>query len=328
MVRDGFIGESRRRVSVERWLYLAVIGGLLLVIYRLVFPARVYLISVNGKSVAVVRDQRTAQGVLDGLKKQYFPEKPHLVVFEQQVVVQPIASRGERVMRWSEAQEKLARVVKPAVQVYAIYVDDESLVILPTEADAQECLERVKRHYVPREATLLSSQFQETVRVKPVLASPQRAKAMLKTQREGVEILTSPAREPMAYVVQPGDTFTRIAHQFDVTLTDLQFHNPGVDVHRLQVGDRIRVASSHPPLTVITRVEEVRLENGTRPWTVRKLTPALARGTTKVIQEGSPAKQRVRLRITYVNDTEQVRRASYEEIVQEAVPRKILVGTG
>ncbi|MCS6860061.1 MAG: G5 domain-containing protein [Abditibacteriales bacterium] len=328
MALDEIVVYPKRRMSVERVLYISIIGGLLFIVYRLAFPMHVAVVLVNGKSVAVVANERTAQNLLDMLRKQYFLEQPQLVTFRQQVIIHPIEARGTRVMAWDEARRELARALTPAVRVFTIYVNDKPWVALPTEADAQRCLERVQRHYVPRGARLISAQFKETVRVKPVLTTAQRARAALKTLTEAVEVLTRPVQEATSYVVQPGDTFIGIARRFGVTLTDLQFYNPGVDVYRLRVGDHITIAGGNPPLTVITRVEETRIVDATAPWTVRMKTPALPRGTIKVVQEGRPAKQRVRLRITYINGKEQVRRASYEEIVQEAVPRKVLVGTG
>jgi LysM repeat protein len=328
MALDEMIVFPKRRVSVERVLYISIIGALLFIIYRLAFPTRVCVILVNGKSVAVVANERTAQNLLDVLRKQCFLEKPQLVTFRQQIITHPIEARGERVMSWEEARRKLAQALTPVVRVYAIYVDDKPLVVLPTETDARQCLEKVRTRYVPRGGSLISAQFKEKVRVKAVLTTAERAKEALKTQTEAIEVLTRPALEATSYVVQAGDTFVGIAQRFGVTLTDLQYYNPGVDVYRLRVGDRIVIAGGIPPLTVITRVEETRLVEATRPWTVRMKTSSLPRGTTKVLQEGKPAKQRVRLRITYVNDKEQVRRTSYEEIVQEAVPRKVLVGTG
>ncbi len=328
MALDEIIVYPKRRVSVERVLYISVIGALLFIVYRLAFPTHVAVVLVNGKSVAVVANERTAQSLLDVLRKQCFLEKPQLVTFRQQVIVHPIEARGERVMSWDEARRKLAQALTPVVQVYAIYVDDKPVVILSTEADARQCLEKVRTSYVPRDARLISAQFKEKVRVKPVLTTAPRAKEALKTPTEAVAVLTSPASAATSYTVQAGDTFVSIAQRFGVTLTDLQYYNPGVDVYRLRVGDKIIIAGGNPPLTVITRTEETQLVEATRPWTVRMKTPSLPRGTTKVVQEGRPAKQRVRLRITYINDKEQVRRTSYEEIVQEAVPRKVLVGTG
>lgn len=328
MALDEIIVYPKRRMSVERVLYISVIGALLFVIYRLAFPTHVCVMLVNGKSIVVVANERTAQNLLDVLRKQCFPEKPQLVTFRQQVLIHPIEARGERVIPWDEARRKLARVLTPAVRVFAIYVNDKAWVALPTEADARLCLEKVQRHYVPRGARLISAQFKETVHIKPVLTTAARAREVLKTPTEAVEVLTRPAQEAISYIVQPGDTFAGIARRFGVALMDLQFYNPGVDVYRLRVGDRIIIAGGSPPLTVITRVEETQIVDAIPPWTVRMKTPALPRGTVKVVQEGRPAKQRVRLRITYINGKEQVRRTSYEEIVQEAVPRKVLMGTG
>ncbi len=67
------------------------------------------------------------------------------------------------------------------------------------------------------------------------------------------------------HVVQPGDTFYRLAQRYQTTVPDLIMRNPGVNPYNLQVGTRLRICSG---LGDSPRQEELELNNDMREaWT-------------------------------------------------------------
>ena len=58
------------------------------------------------------------------------------------------------------------------------------------------------------------------------------------------------------YTVVAGDTFYGIAYANDMSMSDLEALNPGIDINRLMVGDVLNVKELTPVLSVQT-VEEV-----------------------------------------------------------------------
>lgn len=66
---------------------------------------------------------------------------------------------------------------------------------------------------------------------------------LVKLSGQNLSILR-PVGDPLdTYVVQSGDTLSRIARQYNVSTRNLEEWNPGLDFRRFRVGDRIRVGS-------------------------------------------------------------------------------------
>jgi LysM repeat protein len=58
---------------------------------------------------------------------------------------------------------------------------------------------------------------------------------------------TPPAPTPQVYVVVGGDTFTKIANKFGVTVEQLQEANPDIkDINKIAVGDDIVIPAAVP----------------------------------------------------------------------------------
>lgn len=53
------------------------------------------------------------------------------------------------------------------------------------------------------------------------------------------QVIQIPVRPSRLYVIQPGDTFYRIARRFNIAVEDLAAANPNVDPRRLQIGQTI-----------------------------------------------------------------------------------------
>jgi LysM repeat protein len=71
---------------------------------------------------------------------------------------------------------------------------------------------------------------------------------MVETNSQPVQTITQPpsrvlpiAREPMIIVISKGDTVDKIAKDLGITVSDIAEANPGTNVTRLKVGQRIRI---------------------------------------------------------------------------------------
>lgn len=49
-----------------------------------------------------------------------------------------------------------------------------------------------------------------------------------------------------SYAIKAGDTFAKLARQFNISTADLQKANPGVDASKLKVGQKIKVPGAKP----------------------------------------------------------------------------------
>lgn len=60
--------------------------------------------------------------------------------------------------------------------------------------------------------------------------------------------ITKPPCPGTSYTVQPGDTLFKIARNFDVKLSELLLHNPGINPLNLKVGTTLCIPFGTPPL--------------------------------------------------------------------------------
>lgn len=63
----------------------------------------------------------------------------------------------------------------------------------------------------------------------------------LKVKGENKTVVQQPVEAKKYYYVKSGDTFSRIAEKHRMTQTQLRNLNPGININRLQVGQRIRI---------------------------------------------------------------------------------------
>lgn len=66
----------------------------------------------------------------------------------------------------------------------------------------------------------------------------------------------------ITHVVQPGDTFYRLAQQYKTTVPEIILRNPGVNPYNLQVGTRLIICNNQNQNTV--QMEEIDLNNDMR----------------------------------------------------------------
>lgn len=66
----------------------------------------------------------------------------------------------------------------------------------------------------------------------------------------------------IVHVVQPGDTFYRLAQRYQTTVPEIILHNPGINPYNLQVGTRLSICSGQQNNTVFE--DEIELNNDMR----------------------------------------------------------------
>ena len=110
-------------------------------------------------------------------------------------------------------------------------------------------LEELKAKYTSENT--VSVEFMDTVTIEPVYEAEN-----LMTLSEMRTALQANQGGSTTYTVVAGDTFYGIAYANDMSMSDLEALNPGIDINRLMVGDVLNVKELTPVLSVQT-VEEV-----------------------------------------------------------------------
>ena len=191
--------------------------------------------------------------------------------------------------------------VDEVAQGYVLTVDGQELTVQTGAADLEALLESLKAPYV-NENTIVS-EFTVPVGVSRQYVGVDR----FHNDMDQVEaLLRSNTREAVVYTVVKGDTYSGIAHRYDMTVDELMAMNPQASLNKLLIGDQLTVSASVPYLGVRT-VDKVRYEEAIPAPVEYVDDSSMYQGDTKVLESGAEGLSLVDARITFLNGMEQER---------------------
>lgn len=138
--------------------------------------------------------------------------------------------------------------------------------------------------------------------------------------------LNSPKSKAVYHKTKKGETPKSIAKKYSLTLSQLKAYNPGVDLSDLAAGTRLLVSAQ----TDYVRVKEMKTAVKTQviPFeTVKRESSLMLKGTTKVVQNGSPGKKEITELVTYINGKMTYSTVVSEKQVKAPVNKIIQIGT-
>lgn len=327
MHHERTIRSLRLQLLIERTVIAAAAAAIIAVLLIGHFRQTKSLILVDGQPVVCLSSQNDAEAVLQNIKTRtgFDPEE---IQFRQTVRVTR-APRDAAVVSRHRAMRTVQRLVSPVVPRWAIIVDGKPVVAVPDRETAGEALELAKFRFGRMAKNLVEEpQFKQDVTVDIAETDPS---IYCKSAEDAVRRLFStpqPASKDAVYVVRPGDSASAIAARHGLPLRKLIQLNPGRELERLQVGDRIRVKTSGPaqaPLTVVVRDQSERVERVPAP-VLRVSSAKLYVGKTLELSPGRAGERRVKVATIYENGRFAGSEILEEEILREPVPRQIAVG--
>lgn len=326
MDHETTILNLRRQLLIERVAFAGI--ALILIICWSVghFRDAKSMILVDGKPVVCVPSASDANDILKQIKSRTGCN-PSEISFKQDVRVARAPGNASALSR-GKAYRAVLRVVSPVVPKWAIIVDGRPIVAVPTREVAGAALEAAKLRYgklVPNLAE--EPQFKENVTVDITAVDPSTYR---KTADEAVKYMfseTAPIAKEAVYTVEKGDVAGSIASRCGIKLSELETLNPGANLDRLQIGDRLRVktTSTRPKLTVLVRDMTERTERFGPP-VQRVSSSSLYVGKSYVISPGSAGRRTVRVETIYENGRRVGSETVDEEILRDATPRRVAMG--
>lgn len=302
---------------------MLVLAGMVVAVCLLALWARgcgsaPYAIVIDGRPVCYVRDERAAQEVHNRLLAEARRIGGGAASVEETWEV-----ACPQVLSVQDAVKALKEKVHVQVEAYAIEVDGTPLVYVPSEPMAKQVLEAAKKHFVEDGVRLLEPpKFRQKVRIVPAVV---RLDKLVADVEGAVEKLFDTGGERI-YVVRRGDTPLKIARRFGTTLKRLYELNPGMKGRDLRVGEKVRVPSTKPALTVVT-VRELQVRRPVPPPEQLVPTASLLKGQRRVKSEGAPGEKLMVRRVVFENDKRIKAQTTSEKIIKKPQPRVVEVGT-
>ena len=118
---------------------------------------------------------------------------------------------------------------------------------------------------------------------------------------EGVKLITQGTEQTKYYTIQQGDVLGSIASKFQLSMATLKQLNPGIsDSSVLAVGDQIKVTAPQPLVDVVEQKAVTRTRKIPYHTEIKKDNTLYA-GESKVLQKGSPGKEKDQYLVTVQN---------------------------
>jgi len=203
---------------------------------------------------------------------------------------------------------------------YVLTVGGQEIGVGASEADLQSALDRVVAAY-------LNENTVEYGFVDDVSITTREMASDTKFDLEGIyAALTANSVEEAVYVVQKGDTFSKIAKDLGISINTLSDLNPDVVIDKLWVGDKLVIQQSVPLLSVWT-LENVTYEQAIESPIEYTDTDKMYKGETKVTVQGEDGVAEVNANVRYVNGYETEQTVLSTTVIQEPTTTEILRGT-
>lgn len=205
---------------------------------------------------------------------------------------------------------------------YGFFINDVFYGALTDFTKVKECLDSLLEEYKTDNSTEEIS-FVDNIRYNE--AGLYLTDSLVDENRL-IDLLKSKKEEASFYTVEDGDSHSLIADKVDLTTSQIEALNPGFEKKELHGGDKIKVHSEVPFLSVsITRTEVYRVD--TIPYTTETYQDSsIFEGSSRVTQDGEYGVNEVTADITYVNGAETKR--SITQITQISAPVTEIIAIG
>lgn len=291
------------------------------------FQSRPYVILADGKPIACVKTSDAAAKVIDQIKGAVAGAKPSEVSFRQKIEVRK-TDRDAHVLSVNDAVRAALEKLTLRVSKYAILVEGVPVVAVDSQETAGEVLEAAKERYGSLVEHLMEEpRFKEQVDVREMSVDLDIYRPTVERALE--DLLRGKGVSEGVYVVASGDVASKIATRLGMTMSDLEGLNPGKNLHRLQIGDKLKVSrnsdTKKPGLTVIVLDSEEKTEE-IRYRTESVSSVKMKAGKEAELSPGRNGLRHVVIATTYENGVRTGADVVEETIIRNAVPRRVSIG--
>ncbi len=290
-----------------------------------------YVVSVNNVSVGVIEKNEDLKRIVDRLKKKIAEENNlEEIDFNEQLQTTTVKRSKAELTKESEMLKKLEEELSYKIKAYNISVNGIERIILENKDQINEVLNIVKGKYDDSKTTLgfiedenlLKQHFAGDVKIDSRFVDKKDIMNITDavTKAESIE-------EVEQYVVLDGDTLSKIALKFSISVDDIVMANKNFTQNTiLKVGDKINLILPRPILSVIHSRQESYTSILERPIE-KRLNTSKYEDYVKVLEEGRDGKKEVLLKVNMINDVDVSKEVINENVIEEAIAKVMEVGT-
>ena len=286
-----------------------------------------YEYSYNGRPLGIVKEQQDVVEILELASEELSQEYGSSIVIdpEKDITFRTVVSYGKEIDTEDDVLRRLTYMGEINAQASAIVVDGEVMVIVESEAIAEQVLQDLKDIFITDADTTEYEYigFVEDVKIESVSTKLPN----ISNRSAAVEKLRNGGQQATEYVIKAGDTMYEICMDLGVTIDELAELNPGLTMQSMiHVGDRIVIEKEVPLLTLKT-IEVSTFAESIPYETEYQNSSYYYEGEEVTSRAGQEGRASITARITRHNGDIVEREDLSTETVMEPVSKIVLKGT-
>ena len=328
-----FTGGIRRNLKLLPRMAMYILPVCALALFATVFESVVHrpyalAVQVNGQTVGYVANEATFN-----LAREDVQERINYAGTDKtEWTIEPTytISTAHQVMDENQMANAILRSASDEIsEGTALYLDGELTAVCADGTSLQSYISGLLAPYEDEENANVTVGFNRAVDLEQGIYFNESFQDLTDIENT----LSGVQQAEKIYKVQAGDTLWAIAQKNDLTFKELCALNtnfkgaPLTETSNIQEGDELIVTKEEAMLEV--RITKIEVKQEEIPYTTETTNSnELTKGTTKVTQEGENGLRNVTLQNVYdTNGTLLEQTVLSTEIIKEAVPKKVTVGT-
>lgn len=253
------ISNARRRRGIKlepdrKKMIIAAVIAVILGLW-LAFRPNAYQISINGEVIGAIKELKVIEAAKETVITQLKSEYKSDVKFEDDLELKRYHAKKRDYIDPTYLISSIRSNMEILVGFKEIYVEDESIGIITSEAELETLKAELKKKYYGEKD--LKVEFGKKVELKDIFAKEKDLISMEKLVQKCS--LTTP--KTISYEVQSGDTLSGIASKYNTTVDGIIAANPEFsDKVVLKIGQTIKVNVNEPLLPLNVIKEDVPVE--------------------------------------------------------------------
>jgi len=320
-------GLMRRLDGIPSWfrsfnptvfLAIATVAGIAAVVNTVYVPS--YQVSLDGVPIGVVHSPADFEAAVARVEARASDILGYSYKMDGEVTYSFALSQRGAVPSASTLEPYLFDRVGEVMKSYVLSVDGQIIGAATDKATITDLLHSFQAAYETEDT--VSASFVDDVTItweyisSDVEQDVDAMRAVLSTNTNG----------QTTYEVQKGDTFMALAFANDMTMSELEDLNPGIDIDMLMIGQVLNIKEEIPMLSVRT-VDSVTYTEPIAPSVREVEDSSMYKGERRVIDAGAEGSQSVCANITYINGKEKERTITSTTVLTQPTEKVVAVGT-
>ena len=312
---------GRRYARPASFLSLSAVMGIGLIVVTLYTTS--YAVYVDGENVGAVADQSTVEAAVSSVEAMGTRILGYEYTVDNEIDYRFSLSLRSDLAGRKDFEDyfsaKMDETEEDDLRFYQVSLEGQVLGVIDSKAEFNVLLQDLRGTFTYEFTT--SAEFVEEIQVTPLALADE-----VLTIDQMRDILTENTTGETTYTVVSGDTFNGIAYRNDMSMSDLQALNPGVNINKLSIGQVLNVKELIPRLSVRT-TERVTYTEPIPCPVQTKDDPTIYVGSSKIITQGVEGEAEVTADVTRVNGIEKGREVLESKTLQEPTVTIKAVGT-